>query len=52
MNYINKAEKCTNEISFALPIMMTLLISKSVGDLFNVGIYDMHIEARLKNFKI
>ena len=46
----NKAKKCTNEISFALPIMMTLLISKSVGDLFNVGIYDMHIEARWKFF--
>merc|ERR1719434_302983 len=38
--------ECTNEISFALPIMMTLLISKSVGDLFNVGIYDMHIEIK------
>lgn len=26
--------------------MMTLLVSKGVGDLFNVGIYDMHIELK------
>ena len=26
--------------------MMTLLISKGVGDLFNIGIYDMHIELK------
>eukprot|EP00054_Salpingoeca_dolichothecata_P002909 m.24465 g.24465 ORF g.24465 m.24465 type:complete len:784 (+) comp13387_c0_seq1:82-2433(+) len=38
--------EATNEVSFGLPIMVTLLVAKWVGDYFNVGIYDIHIHLR------
>ncbi|KAJ6218155.1 hypothetical protein RDWZM_009312 [Blomia tropicalis] len=34
----------TGNLSFGLPIMMTLIMAKWVGDLFIEGIYDIHIE--------
>eukprot|EP01119_Soliformovum_irregulare_P023075 TRINITY_DN7_c2_g1_i2.p1 TRINITY_DN7_c2_g1~~TRINITY_DN7_c2_g1_i2.p1 ORF type:complete len:691 (-),score=162.65 TRINITY_DN7_c2_g1_i2:323-2395(-) len=34
----------TNDISYGMPIMLTLMISKWVGDYFTEGIYDYHIE--------
>ena len=34
----------TQNLQFLLPIMMILLISKWVGDLFNISLYDLHVE--------
>ncbi|XP_061543047.1 H(+)/Cl(-) exchange transporter 6-like [Phycodurus eques] len=36
----------TNEITYGLPIMITLMVAKWTGDLFNKGIYDIHIQLR------
>lgn len=35
--------EATNEMTFAIPIMITLMVSKWVGDRFDFGIYDIHI---------
>lgn len=35
--------EATGNITFGLPVMVVLMVSKWVGDLFNEGIYDMHI---------
>ncbi|GBG34501.1 H+/Cl- exchange transporter 7 [Hondaea fermentalgiana] len=34
----------TNNSTFAIPLMVTIMSSKVVGDLFTEGLYDMHIE--------
>jgi len=39
----------TNNSTYAIPIMITIMASKVVGDLFTEGLYDMHIE--LQNIK-
>lgn len=36
----------TNEITYGLPIMITLMVAKWTGDLFNRGIYDLHVQLR------
>ncbi|XP_052286298.1 H(+)/Cl(-) exchange transporter 7-like isoform X3 [Dreissena polymorpha] len=36
--------ECTGNISFGLPIMIVLMISKWVGDFISTGLYDMNIE--------
>uniref|UniRef100_A0AAY5KF55 Chloride channel protein n=1 Tax=Esox lucius TaxID=8010 RepID=A0AAY5KF55_ESOLU len=36
----------TNEITYGLPIMITLMVAKWIGDFFNKGIYDIHIHLR------
>uniref|UniRef100_A0A8C4YXF0 Chloride channel protein n=1 Tax=Gadus morhua TaxID=8049 RepID=A0A8C4YXF0_GADMO len=36
----------TNEITYGLPIMITLMVAKWTGDFFNHGIYDIHIHLR------
>ena len=36
----------TNEITYGLPIMVTLMVAKWTGDIFNEGLYDIHIELR------
>uniref|UniRef100_H3BYC3 Chloride channel protein n=1 Tax=Tetraodon nigroviridis TaxID=99883 RepID=H3BYC3_TETNG len=36
----------TNEITYGLPIMITLMVAKWTGDFFNRGIYDVHIQLR------
>ncbi|CAH1773141.1 unnamed protein product [Owenia fusiformis] len=36
----------TNEISYGLPIMIVLMVAKWSGDLFNEGLYDIHIELK------
>uniref|UniRef100_A0A8C9SYR3 Chloride channel protein n=1 Tax=Scleropages formosus TaxID=113540 RepID=A0A8C9SYR3_SCLFO len=36
----------TNEITYGLPIMVTLMVAKWTGDFFNKGIYDIHIKLR------
>ncbi|XP_045214169.2 H(+)/Cl(-) exchange transporter 7-like isoform X2 [Mercenaria mercenaria] len=35
--------EATGNITFGLPVMVVLMVSKWIGDLFNEGIYDMHI---------
>jgi chloride channel 7 len=34
----------TQDIQYLLPIMCCLVISKTIGDYFNISIYDMHVE--------
>ncbi len=34
----------TGNLSFGLPIMITVIIAKWVGDLFTESVYDIHIE--------
>ena len=36
----------TDEIQYGLPLLVTLMVAKWVGDLFNEGLYDIHIEVR------
>uniref|UniRef100_A0A2K5CF22 Chloride channel protein n=1 Tax=Aotus nancymaae TaxID=37293 RepID=A0A2K5CF22_AOTNA len=36
----------TNEITYGLPIMVTLMVAKWTGDFFNKGIYDIHVGLR------
>ncbi|CAG0915205.1 unnamed protein product [Notodromas monacha] len=36
--------EATSNVKFGLPIMLTLMVAKIVGDHFNKGIYDLHIE--------
>ncbi|KAL5020975.1 hypothetical protein ScPMuIL_000130 [Solemya velum] len=36
--------ECTGDISFGLPIMIVLMISKWVGDFITTGLYDMNVE--------
>jgi chloride channel 7 len=36
--------EATKDITFGLPIMLVLMITKFIGDLFNEGLYDHHIE--------
>ncbi|XP_014828236.1 PREDICTED: chloride transport protein 6 isoform X2 [Poecilia mexicana] len=36
----------TNEITYGLPIMITLMVAKWTGDFFNKGIYDIHIQLK------
>jgi hypothetical protein len=38
--------EATGDIQYGLPIMLTLITSKWVGDMFNEGLYDMHIGLR------
>ncbi|XP_064610482.1 LOW QUALITY PROTEIN: H(+)/Cl(-) exchange transporter 6-like [Liolophura sinensis] len=40
----------TNEISYGLPIMIVLMVAKWCGDLFNEGLYDIHIKLRAVPF--
>eukprot|EP00117_Sycon_ciliatum_P025792 scpid24505/ scgid3987/ H(+)/Cl(-) exchange transporter 7; Chloride channel protein 7 len=34
----------TGDITYGLPIMLTVMMAKWIGDLFNEGLYDIHIE--------
>ncbi|XP_053379304.1 H(+)/Cl(-) exchange transporter 6-like [Mercenaria mercenaria] len=36
----------TNEISYGLPLMLTLMVAKWSGDFFNDGLYDIHIHLK------
>lgn len=36
----------TDEIQYGLPLLVTLMVAKWVGDIFNEGLYDIHIEVR------
>ncbi|VDM54238.1 unnamed protein product [Angiostrongylus costaricensis] len=36
--------EATKDITFGLPIMLVLMITKWVGDIFNEGLYDIHID--------
>ncbi|EJW85666.1 chloride channel protein 7 [Wuchereria bancrofti] len=36
--------EATRDITFGLPIMLVLMVTKWVGDFFNEGLYDAHIE--------
>ena len=34
----------TNNVTYAVPIMITIMTAKIFGDLFNSGLYDIHVE--------
>ena len=36
----------TNDIEYMLPLMMVVMISKTVGDMFNISLYDLHVELK------
>ncbi|MCL4127573.1 UNVERIFIED_CONTAM: hypothetical protein GTU68_034419, partial [Idotea baltica] len=36
--------ECVGNNSFGLPLMIVVMISKWVGDFFNEGLYDIHIQ--------
>lgn len=36
--------EATGNITFGLPLMLTLIMAKWIGDFFNEGIYDIHIQ--------
>jgi len=36
----------TQDIQYLLPIMLVLMLSKWVGDIFNISLYDMHVEIK------
>jgi chloride channel 7 len=36
--------EATGDISLGLPIMFSMMVSKLVGDLFNEGLFDLHIQ--------
>ncbi|KAG7153799.1 H(+)/Cl(-) exchange transporter 7-like [Homarus americanus] len=36
--------ECVGNITFGLPLMIVLMVAKWVGDFFNEGIYDIHIQ--------
>lgn len=38
--------EATNEVTLGLPIQVTLMVAKWVGDMFNIGIYDIHIHLK------
>jgi len=38
--------EATNDIQYGLPLMLTLMAAKWSGDLFNMGLYDIHIELK------
>ena len=42
--------ECTGHMTYLLPISLTILCAKVVGDLFNEGIYDLHV--RLKRYPV
>jgi CBS domain-containing protein len=38
--------ECTNDVQYCLPIMVTVMFAKWVGDIFNEGLYDIHIHLK------
>ena len=40
----------TQSADYLLPIMLTLVVSKWVGDLFTISLYDLHLELRCMPF--
>ncbi|XP_071500518.1 H(+)/Cl(-) exchange transporter 7-like [Diadema antillarum] len=38
--------EATGNISYALPLMLVLIIAKWTGDIFNHGLYDIHIQVQ------
>jgi len=38
--------ECTNDEQYGLPIMVTVMFAKWVGDIFNEGLYDIHIHLK------
>lgn len=40
----------TQDVQFITPIMLVLMVSKWVGDLFNISLYDLHVELKCMPF--
>lgn len=38
--------ECTNDVQYLLPIMLAVMFAKWIGDLFNEGLYDIHIHLK------
>ena len=43
--------EATGDITLGIPIMFAIMAAKIVGDLFNEGIFDMHIQLRYSHHK-
>lgn len=43
--------EATGDITLGIPIMFAIMAAKIVGDLFNEGIFDMHIQLRYYHHK-
>ena len=39
--------ECTDNITYCIPIMLTIMTAKLVGDSFNKGLYDLHLELQV-----
>lgn len=42
--------EATGDMQYVLPLMLTVMTARWVGNLFTEGIYDMHIHTRRLNF--
>lgn len=38
--------EATGSLVFGVPIMVTIMITKFVGDAFNMGLYDLHVHLK------
>ncbi len=38
--------ECTGDMQYVLPLMITVMTARLIGNLFNEGLYDMHINIR------
>ena len=42
--------EATGDMQYVLPLMLTILVSRGIGNIFTEGIYDMHIHTKRFNY--